>query len=104
MLFTLEAMKAAYGDSLLLHFGDVKSPLLAIIDGGPKGVYPSVLKPRLEALMKNKKRTDDGALAVRLLMVSHIDDDHINGVLALANELVQLNADKAKLPYKIESL
>jgi hypothetical protein len=45
MIFTLEALKAAYGDALLLHFGEAKAPRLAVIDGGPPGVYKSVLKP-----------------------------------------------------------
>lgn len=101
MIFTLEALKAAYGDALLLHFGDPKAPGLAIIDGGPKGVYGSVLKPRLAALMKNKKRLKDGRLPIRLVMVSHIDDDHVNGILAMANELAE---STGKLPYRVESL
>lgn len=101
MIFTLEALKAAYGDALLLHFGDPKAPSLAIIDGGPKGVYGSVLKPRLAALMKNKKRLKNGRLPIRLVMVSHIDDDHVNGILAMANELAESTGER---PYQIESL
>ena len=101
MLFTLEALKAAYGDALLLHFGDPKAPSLAVIDGGPRGVYPSVLKPRLRQLMEDKRRLRDGQLPIRLLMVSHIDDDHVNGLLAMANELADM---PGKTPYQIESL
>ena len=101
MIFTLEALKAAYGDALLLHYGDPKSPGLVIIDGGPRGVYPSVLKPRLAGLMKNPKRLKDGQLPIRLVMVSHIDDDHVNGILAMANELVDQSGQR---PYRIESL
>ena len=101
MIFTLEALRAAYGDALLLHFGDPKAPRLAVIDGGPRGVYNSVLKPRLTQLMQNKRRLSDGQLPIRLLMVSHIDDDHVNGVLAMANELADMTG---KRPYQIESL
>jgi hypothetical protein len=101
MIFTLEALKAAYGDALILHFGDPKAPKLAIIDGGPRGVYGAVLKPRLEALMKNRKRLKDGRLPIRLVMVSHIDDDHVNGILAMANELADATGQR---PYQIESL
>lgn len=101
MIFTLEALKAAYGEALLLHFGDPKAPRLAVIDGGPRGVYNSVLKPRLNQLMQNKRRLSDGQLPIRLLMVSHIDDDHINGLLAMANELADMTGKK---PYQIESL
>jgi hypothetical protein len=101
MLFSLEALKASYGDALLLHFGDPKNPSLAIIDGGPRGVYPSVLKPRLHQLMRQERRLVDGQLPIRLLMVSHIDDDHVNGLLAMAHELVDM---PGKMPYQIESL
>jgi hypothetical protein len=101
MLFTLEALKASYGEALLLHFGEPKAPSLAVIDGGPRGVYPSVLKPRLHQLMEHQKRLRDGQLPIRLLMVSHIDDDHVNGLLAMANDLADM---PGKMPYQIESL
>jgi len=101
MLFTLELLKAAYGDALLLHFGDPRTPGLAIIDGGPSGIYANVLKPRLNQLMKNKRRLNEGQLPIRLLMLSHFDDDHVNGVLALANDLAETTGQK---PYRIDSL
>ena len=87
MLFTLEALKAKHGDALLLHYGTAKSPKLIVIDGGPAGVYKESLRPRLEEL--KEERSPDAPLEVRMLMVSHLDDDHINGVLALTNELVE---------------
>lgn len=101
MIFTLEALKAAYGDALLLHYGDAKSPGLIVIDGGPRGVYEAVLKPRLAGLMKNPKRLVDGQLDIRLVMVSHIDDDHVNGILAMANELADQTGAR---PFRVQSL
>ncbi len=101
MIFSLEALKAAYGDALLLHYGKPQAPDLVIIDGGPRGVYEAVLKPRLAGLMRNPRRLEDGQLRVRLVMVSHIDDDHVNGILAMANELADLPGPK---PYRIRSL
>lgn len=86
MIFTLEALEARHGDSLLLHYGTKKSPQLIVIDGGPQGVYNKSLRPRLEAL--REKRAPGGSLPVRLLMVSHIDDDHIRGVLDLTDALL----------------
>jgi hypothetical protein len=83
MLFTLEALRAKHGDSLLLHFGDEKSPRLIVIDGGPSGVYASSLRPRLQQLQQARQNlTGEARLPVSLAMVSHIDDDHINGFLA----------------------
>ena len=87
MIFTLEALEAKHGDSLLLHYGTKKSPQLIVIDGGPQGVYNKSLRPRLEEL--RDKRAPGGSLPVRLLMVSHIDDDHIRGVLDLTDALIE---------------
>jgi hypothetical protein len=102
MIFTLEALKAKHGDSLLLHYGDPSSPQLIVIDGGPGGVYKKVLKTRLEEIKAS--RFPDERLPIRLLMVSHIDDDHIAGVLDLSHDLVNLQEIGTELPYDIETL
>jgi hypothetical protein len=102
MLFTLEALEAKHGDALLLHFGTRKAPQLAVIDGGPAGVYAKSLKPRLDDLKKT--RSPVGALPIRMVMVSHIDDDHINGVLQLMKTIADLQSSKRDVPYEITSL
>lgn len=101
MIFTLEALEAKHGDALLLHYGNPDAPKLIVIDGGPAGVWRTLQK-RLEQLRES--RGTDGELPIRLLMVSHIDDDHINGVLALTEHLKrELEAGKP-LPYRITTL
>jgi beta-lactamase superfamily II metal-dependent hydrolase len=85
MPLQLEALPALYGDSLLLHYGTKADPQLIIIDGGPKTVYANSLRPRLEEI--KAERSPDEPLPVRLIMVSHIDEDHIKGILDLAAEL-----------------
>src|SRR5262245_4203292 len=102
MIFTLEALQADHGDALLLHFGKPGKPRLAVIDGGPAGVYAKSLRPRLEQLQA--ARTPDGPLPVRFLMISHIDDDHIHGVLDLLNELVQAADDDEPPLCRIDTL
>src|SRR5262245_37296227 len=102
MLFTLEALDARKGDSLLLHFGTRPKHGLIVIDGRPFGVYKNTLKPRLEEL--RARRAPAGALQIRLMMVSHIDDDHINGVLTMLNELDDLRADKKPQPFSVLTL
>src|SRR5262245_56980072 len=102
MLFTLEALEAKKGDSLLLHFGTSAKPGLIVIDGGPSGVYKKTLKPRLEQL--RARRAPAGALPIRMLMVSHLDDDHINGVLGMLSELDDLRADRKPQPYNVLTL
>ncbi len=102
MVFTLEALQAKHGDSLLLHYGDPASPKLIVIDGGPNRVWLPTLKPRLEAIRELLPPGE--ALPIRLLMVSHIDDDHINGVLDMTKELVEANENHQPLPYEFETL
>jgi len=102
MLFTLEALDARKGDSLLLHFGTLAKPELIVLDGGPSGVYKKALKPRLEELRTS--RGVNGRLTIRMLMVSHIDDDHINGVLGMLTELDDLRADRKPQPYDVLTL
>jgi hypothetical protein len=99
MLFTLEALEAKYGDSLLLHFGTPAKPQIILIDGGPAGVYTQTLSKRLAALKAG--RNAQGPLPIRMVMISHIDDDHINGVLQL---LRKLEAETGKPSYDIATL
>jgi beta-lactamase superfamily II metal-dependent hydrolase len=102
MIFTLEALEAKHGDALILHHGTKTAPRLVVIDGGPRGVYNKSLRPRLEELKAS--RAPGGALAIDLLMVSHIDDDHIQGVLELIEDLVDLDQNDEELPYDIKTL
>src|SRR5438552_5517604 len=84
MLFTLEPLQAAEGDCLLLHWGTVAQPKIAVIDGGPSTIWENSLLPRLEEILAN--RTLD-QLAIELVMVSHVDNDHIVGVKKLFRRL-----------------
>jgi hypothetical protein len=102
MIFTLEALQAKHGDSLLLHYGKPNTPKLIVIDGGPAGVYKASLRPRLDAL--KDARSPDAALTIRMVMVSHLDDDHINGVLAFFNALVENQENNEELPFNVLTL
>ena len=100
-MLALEALRAKHGDALLLHHGTKAKPRLIVIDGGPPGVYPDALKPRLQELRKQQKLGDATALAIDLLMVSHLDEDHIAGVL----ELMQKLRDEAgPKPWRIDRI
>ncbi|MCG6203187.1 hypothetical protein LPW26_00935 [Rhodopseudomonas sp. HC1] len=88
MIFSLEVLPAGKGDCLLLHYGDSDRPRLMLIDGGPAGVYRNALKDRLTQLWTSRRDAlDDGAgLPIDVVLVSHIDDDHIHGIIDLAKE------------------
>jgi hypothetical protein len=101
-MFRLEALNAEQGDCLLLHYGNDSSSGLLLVDGGPSGVYKHVLCKRLEQLRAD---LDDGApLPIDLLVVSHIDDDHIHGIVDLSNALVRDKDDGRSLPFAVGEL
>jgi beta-lactamase superfamily II metal-dependent hydrolase len=95
VIFTLEALQAFYGDSLLLHVDDK----LCLIDGGPFRTWATSLHPRLEQL-----RDGHDVLHIDLAMVSHIDGDHIQGLTDLAGALVELAEDHQPQPYAVGGL
>lgn len=101
-MFVLEALRAKYGDSLLLHYGSAEEPRLAVIDGGPPGVYNDALKPRLEEIRKKRKLKDTTPLDIDLMMVSHIDQDHIAGILQLVRKIKDLRDSQQPVPWKIK--
>jgi hypothetical protein len=86
MIFSLEATNAAAGDALLLHYGTKDKRRVMLIDGGPSSNYKDRLRARLDAL--RKEIGTNGSLPLELVMVSHIDDDHVAGVLDLVKECV----------------
>lgn len=98
MPFSLEALRAKHGDSLLLHYGDPKEPRLIVIDGGPSGVYKDALKPRLEELREEA----GGKLTIEILMVSHLDSDHVRGVLDFSRDL--LKKPEMQAGYRVKTL
>jgi hypothetical protein len=89
MIFSLEVRRARKGDCLLLHFGSKEDPGLIMIDGGPKNVFKPHLKPRLEQIRTARGLSNRDSLPIDLLMVSHVDDDHIQGILDLTKEMVE---------------
>lgn len=102
MLFTLEALQAAYGDSLILYYGTKKNPGIIVIDGGPSGIYGNVLLPRLSAL--KAKITKEAPLPLSMVMVSHLDDDHVNGVLALISDIAEKEEEGKEAEFELKNI
>jgi beta-lactamase superfamily II metal-dependent hydrolase len=86
MIFSLDVLRAGKGDCLMLHYGSAKDPHLILIDGGPAGVYTRELRPRLELVRDVRKLDHAAPLPIDVVMVSHIDGDHIKGILELTKE------------------
>ncbi len=89
MLFSLDVIRARKGDCLMLHYGTEADKRLMLIDGGPKAVYERYLRPRIEQVKKVRGLSENEPLTVDVLMVSHVDDDHIQGILDLTSELIE---------------
>jgi beta-lactamase superfamily II metal-dependent hydrolase len=100
-IFTLEALKAAHGDALILHYGTLAAPKHIVIDGGPPGVFKAALEPRLKQIHANR---GGGVLELRMLLVSHIDDDHVSGLLEFTKSLRDKQDGGAPLPFDILTL
>lgn len=90
---TLKAVKAKYGDAMILTAGGAT----VLIDGGPPGVYNRFLKKHLAKL-------DDGGFEppeIDLMMVSHVDSDHIAGILDLTQDMREAEDEDARPPARI---
>jgi hypothetical protein len=80
MQSTLKVFKAGLGDALMLSFiGDDGKKHNILIDGGMPGEYNKHLKKEIERININDENID-------LAVVTHIDLDHIGGILRLFSE------------------
>lgn len=73
---SLHMYQAGLGDCFLLEFGTGEDEFRMMIDTGTVDFGKKCLKDVLKNLKKKKKKID-------LLVISHIDGDHIGGALAL---------------------
>jgi beta-lactamase superfamily II metal-dependent hydrolase len=73
--FKIEMLAAKHGDALLVEYGNPQHTRRILIDGGPLGAYP--------ALENRLSKIPSGAQSVELLVVTHVDTDHIEGIIRL---------------------
>lgn len=102
MPLTFEALNAAEGDCLLLHHGPEDAQRHVVIDGGPRATWACALKPRLEKLRAELGLDAGERLPIELLVVSHIDNDHIEGVVAMLEELSSRTVGQR--PWQVQNL
>ena len=74
-MFKVRALPARFGDAMLIEYGNVNSPHRVLIDGGTRGTREDILA----ALPAGQRHLE-------LLVVTHIDRDHIEGILTLLEE------------------
>ena len=77
-MFRLTSLPADDGDCLLLSYGNPEAPHHVLVDGGRARTYP-LLRQHLTAIAATGGK-------IELLVLSHIDADHIEGLLKLAED------------------
>lgn len=75
-MIELRMLPGKDGDCLLLSYGEPDAPRRVLIDAGRAATYP-LIKPVLDALVPP---------ALDLVVVTHVDQDHVLGVLALLDD------------------
>jgi beta-lactamase superfamily II metal-dependent hydrolase len=76
----LRVVQARYGDCLILECGTGKRRKYVLVDGGPGDVYQPNLREELKKIVQNGGQVD-------LLVLTHIDNDHVVGLLDFMKEL-----------------
>jgi hypothetical protein len=74
-LLKLIVVQAEYGDCMILQSSDDTNSTSVLIDGGPSQTYEKNLKPTLDTILTNQN--------LDLVILSHIDNDHVLGLLDL---------------------
>lgn len=74
-MFRVTMLPAGVGDSLWIEYGPEAAPRRILIDGGTSPTYRRHLEQRLRALGPKAR--------FELLVVTHVDTDHIGGVLPM---------------------
>ena len=76
---SVEMLPVAHGDCIWIEYGQPQRKHRIIIDGGPGATYPAALGNRLTRLGDDDRRFE-------LLVVTHVDTDHIEGALRAIQE------------------
>ena len=96
-MLRLRIVQAEYGDCLILEFGTASKPRYILIDGGPETIYDLHLRGELEHIKSTGGKLD-------LAMLSHVDNDHVVGLLDLVTELRQQRANGTAETIAIDAL
>ena len=86
-MYKIHLLPASFGDSILIEYGqEIKKYIL--IDGGPYFNFDILIKA-LKKVVPNLK-------TVELLVITHVDIDHIDGIVLLLNQ--------KELPFPIKQI
>jgi beta-lactamase superfamily II metal-dependent hydrolase len=77
-IFTVELLPARHGDAIWIEYGDPVAPGRLLIDGGAT----KATKETIQRLL-GERITDDGGPDFELIVLTHIDGDHLAGLVRL---------------------
>jgi beta-lactamase superfamily II metal-dependent hydrolase len=78
IMYKIHLLPAAFGDAILIIYGNSTAPKYILIDGGPVNNFNEFYRA-LKAVAPQLKELE-------LLVVTHIDIDHIDGIVKLLNQ------------------
>jgi hypothetical protein len=78
-MLTVDMLPARHGDCLWIEYGTASERHRILVDGGPGFAYADGLRARIAALPERDRRFE-------LLVCTHIDADHIEGLIRLLGE------------------
>jgi len=96
-MLKLRIVQAEYGDCLILEYGTPEATRYTLIDGGPPTTYERHLRDELQGIR-------DGGGKLDLAILSHVDNDHIIGLLDLLAELRQQRANGSAETIAVDGL
>jgi len=95
-VINLHVLQAEFGDCFILEYKSGNQSTTMLIDGGPYQTFKNHLKPTLQKLPLNGK--------IDLMLLSHIDNDHIIGLIDLLVEIKNQRESGTKELVKISKL
>lgn len=78
-MISIEMLPVAHGDALWIEYGSRRRPYRLLIDGGPAHSYETGLRKRMASVPEEKR-------IFELMVITHIDADHIDGALILLQD------------------
>jgi hypothetical protein len=82
-MFRIEMLPAGHGDSLLITYGQPDAPHHVLIDGGPFYAFEDAKFVERETLANRVRGLIAAGEALELLVITHVDADHIEGAVKL---------------------
>lgn len=76
-MYNIHMLPGSFGDCLLLEYGENNDPKYILVDGGPYYQFDEIVTTLQQHLPDMKE--------IELLIITHIDIDHIDGIIRLLN-------------------